>query len=364
MTYKWNASEAGKYSKEFSELICSEFFTSKKLIEGNEIISLTEVKQLNLLIIKSLYDEWQAETNSIKSPYFDYSNTEVQSALATFMNTLSRYIAVDEMHFKPLLAKAVLAVLELSAEPVAYFQHTLKSLPDFKFTNKWIVENKKYFPQYSGLFDFLTKKTDQQGTVYVNEAVDWIKAYLDEHPSNTSQITLEEMNGILGLPKPAQESKSFFDDTMLQAAAPAPVASINTSRQQTNSSAPATDVVYKTPVKTSSEPVSLNDKHVSLSRTLNENVINEKPSLLDKHTKSKIGSLRDGLSLNQRFIFINRLFNGDQDSFLQTLEVMDSYSSMADTKNYVLNDVAQKFDWNTRSVEVEEFLNHIERKYA
>lgn len=359
MTYKWNALDADKYSKDFSELMCTEFFKNKQQIKGNEIISLSEIKQLNLLIIKSLYEQWQSETNSIKSPYFDYSNSEVQSALASFMNTLSRNISVDEVHFKPLLKKAVMATLELATDPVSYFQSLLKVLPEFKFTSKWITENKKYFVSYADLFDFLAKKTEQQGIVYVNEAVEWIKAYLSDHSSNQSDIILEELNGILKLPKQVEESRSFFDDSLQMEIIP------STPKTVTHTAAaPIQEVVYKTTVKTTQEPVSLNDKHVSLSKTLNENVITEKPSLLDKHTKSKIGSLKEGLSLNQRFIFINRLFNGDQDSFLQTLEVMDSYSSVAETKSYVLNDIAQKFDWNTRSVEVEEFLNHIERKYA
>ena len=53
MTNKWNTAEIKNYSNAFSKTICEEFYMAKETISGAEILSLTEVKQLNLFILKN-----------------------------------------------------------------------------------------------------------------------------------------------------------------------------------------------------------------------------------------------------------------------------------------------------------------------
>ena len=96
MTNKWNASEIQNYSNDFAKLVCEEFFNDKETISGSEIINLTEIKQLNLFIIKELYNQWQLETNKFRSPYFDFSDLEVQKALEEFMNVISAAVSFLE----------------------------------------------------------------------------------------------------------------------------------------------------------------------------------------------------------------------------------------------------------------------------
>ena len=61
MTNKWNEAEIKNTSLGFAEVVCEEYFKSKENINGSEIINLTEVKQLNLFILKELFEKWQKE---------------------------------------------------------------------------------------------------------------------------------------------------------------------------------------------------------------------------------------------------------------------------------------------------------------
>jgi hypothetical protein len=112
------------------------------------------------------------------------------------------------------------------------------------------------------------------------------------------------------------------------------------------------------------EPRSLNDKLLNGSKTLNDNVVlNKTSSLGDSHGKSKIASLKTSVSLNQRFLFINNLFGGSQDVYLQTIEKLDSCSSLSEAQSMVVNEIALKHNWDNKSAEAEEFYALLERKF-
>ncbi|MGB3467035.1 MAG: hypothetical protein WBA74_17270 [Cyclobacteriaceae bacterium] len=83
------------YSKRFSDRIVDDFFSGRNEIKGKEIVSLTKSKQVNFLVIKSLFNQWQEETKKLESPFFDFKNDKVRKALVQVMNTLSQYILVQ-----------------------------------------------------------------------------------------------------------------------------------------------------------------------------------------------------------------------------------------------------------------------------
>ena len=58
MTNKWNEAEIKNYSQAFANIVSEEFFKTNDSITGSEIINLTEVKQLNLFVLKELFEKW------------------------------------------------------------------------------------------------------------------------------------------------------------------------------------------------------------------------------------------------------------------------------------------------------------------
>jgi len=109
------------YSNSFSDKVVDEFFSDKKEISGKEIVSLTKSKQVNFLVIKSLFYQWQEETKKLESPFFDFKNDKVRRALVQFMNTLSQYISIEKESFKPLLKDAIEDAIYLVFSPLDFF---------------------------------------------------------------------------------------------------------------------------------------------------------------------------------------------------------------------------------------------------
>ncbi|HEX8037794.1 MAG TPA: hypothetical protein VF490_01525, partial [Chryseosolibacter sp.] len=95
------------YGDAYADKISKSFFSTKNKISGEEILSLSSVSQVNMFVIRELLLTWREETKKIKSPYFDYQNSEVREALDNFMAIVSKHISVSEEYFLPLLKKAV-----------------------------------------------------------------------------------------------------------------------------------------------------------------------------------------------------------------------------------------------------------------
>ena len=137
----WAAKAAAK--------VCNSFFSSRMHINGQQIVELTKEKQVNMLVLRHLFEQWQGETAKLKSPYFDFSNGVVQAALKTFMDQLSQHILVDRAHFEPILVRALAETLELGVQPDTYIYGILKKLgqPEvpldkLKLTGRYILVNK------------------------------------------------------------------------------------------------------------------------------------------------------------------------------------------------------------------------------
>ncbi|MDP5139465.1 MAG: hypothetical protein NWP83_03230, partial [Spirosomaceae bacterium] len=138
MTYKWDAQVAENYAKELAAKICEENFVDTDSLDGEQILSVTPVKQVNLLAIRLLYTRWQDETRRLESPYFDFGHPEVQYALAEFMNILSEFIAVRQREFEPLLVEAITNTLQLGLNPTEYFTKLMRDLPNFRLSAQWV----------------------------------------------------------------------------------------------------------------------------------------------------------------------------------------------------------------------------------
>jgi hypothetical protein len=366
MTYKWNPEDAGNYAKALAVSLSDRFFQSKSRIAGSEILNFTGIKQLNLFIIKHLYARWKEENARLKSPFFDFESEEVKTALEAFMNILSRNISVEKSAFEGLLSKAAFDTLQLSMEPAAYFESELKALPEFRLTSGWLQENQKYYVVNKPVLEFLGQKLNDK-SVYANEAISW----LNEAPLIQAEEILNEFDSIMPLMlKKEEPGKSFFEDILKEQAAfvkSSPEQSVTFESRVNHIKEEVASVInpIREATSTQSESLRLNERLVNGSKTLNEKIITEaQSSLLDVHKKRKITSLKEGISLNQRFLFINNLFGGDQQAFMLALDDLEQYSSLIQARQHVDHQLAVKYRWEKSADEAEEFYAHLERKFS
>ena len=87
------------------------------------------------------------------------------------------------------------------------------------------------------------------------------------------------------------------------------------------------------------------------------------PSLAERGAP-KVGSLREAISINQRYSFINELFNGETTEYHAAIEHLDQLPTAAAALTYVQQELAPRHDWVRREEHVAKLRKLIERKFG
>ena len=122
----------------------------KKVLQGNDINELTISKQLNLFILKNIYDAWNKNFEKNKSIYFNYKDKKVLSAVASLKNILSNHIEIDIENLKDLIKKSIIEVIEYVFNPKNFINDDiLKEInlsgESINRRSKFFIDNKKVF---------------------------------------------------------------------------------------------------------------------------------------------------------------------------------------------------------------------------
>ncbi|MEL6557253.1 MAG: hypothetical protein AAFQ94_03660 [Bacteroidota bacterium] len=225
------------YSKKFSEQIVDEFFATRREITGKEIVSLTKSKQINFLVIKSLFNQWQDETKKLESPFFDFKNDKVRKALVQFMNTLSQYILVKKEDFYPLLKNAVEDAIYLVFSPLDFFlaeisqKHpTHLGVKSFKSITKYVKINATPLAEFVSVLEDTGKDKLEIDVAlqYANDIFEhvetpevdqsnFLKALSAIAPLSADDIYISEIEAeepVVAEEEPAFELDSFLEDDL------------------------------------------------------------------------------------------------------------------------------------------------------
>lgn len=213
-----NHSQIEEYAKNIAELLGENHFANQDTINGQEILRLSEVKQINFLVLKNLFEKWQDETRNLRSPYFNFKNEKVTKALVAFMNILSQNIEVEKAAFMPLLTTAVQDTLYLTLTPFDHFWaelsqgHETLSIKNLKAKGKYIKQNKHIYDAFiervEQAFDEKIEKADalnilegliQDGDLEVEDNSFIISELSSIHPI--------DIDAIYTLPEPEEEAE-------------------------------------------------------------------------------------------------------------------------------------------------------------
>ncbi|WP_133274095.1 hypothetical protein [Hymenobacter radiodurans] len=102
----------------------------------------------------------------------------------------------------------------------------------------------------------------------------------------------------------------------------------------------------------------------SATAPLSETLRPEKAGATLAEKPPKVESLREAISINQRFGFINELFNGENMEYHNAIQHLDTFNDPESAKRYVTQDLAAKYDWTRKEEHVGRLLKLIDRKFA
>ena len=87
--------------------------------------------------------------------------------------------------------------------------------------------------------------------------------------------------------------------------------------------------------------------------------------LSDKLSMLPIADLKKAFSINERIFTVNELFGGDESEFENALTVLNSLSGFEDAKQFLLKEIAPKYDWDNgkKIKKAANFIKIVKRRY-
>ena len=338
MDSKINYTYIETYSDSFSDKIINGY-QENSTFGGEDLLKLTEIKPINFLVLKTLFQSWKSEIGKLKSPYFDYDNPEVQESLKSLMNTLSRHILIERHNLKILLKNAVHQSLLLIFSPYDYYLHELQENGKLKTSFEELQEILKYIKVNRRLWEIFLQELEKRNLkkLTVEQAVEIFNAVLEN--------TEEQPDDFMSL-KAELDKVLVFD-----------LGQMYSEKKQ----------IENQPSSSIGEPVNLETrKEEPIYRpTLNDQFQKgEHSTLADLHAKQKITDIKKHISINQRFMFVNDLFGGSTAEFNQAVESLEKLDNYDTAMQFLIQNYQGKHQWDMDSEEVNEFIQILHKRYS
>ncbi|WP_310398071.1 hypothetical protein [Hymenobacter sp.] len=405
MNDKYSPVKCAHYGRRLAARLCDQHFGPQPAatLDGPAVLKFTPVRQLNLLVVRQLLGQWQAETVRLRSPYFNFEAAPVQAALAQFMNVLSRHISLGRAAFEPLLAQAAADTLGIVADPAGSFQRLLlgpaepPTLAGLRDHLRYLDVDKAFYqgfvdnvPPSSDLTrEFLTHRfelyhaANYKAHQPMQRLVAELSALLplttadlleDGPVSGAAVVSHPEPVSVAATPvppaPPAVAVPQFMGTPAPASDAPPEVAVSEASFSKTVSTAPE-EPARRVPlslVQPDAGSVPLHEKlragQAAASPLAEALRATAAPASLAERTGPKVETLREAISINQRFSFINELFGGENMDYHAAIQHLDSLPTADQARAHVTGALSQRYDWARKEEHVNKLLKLIERKFA
>jgi hypothetical protein len=329
------------YSEDFASKVTASFFSKKEKITGPEILKLSSIHQVNLFVIRELLRAWQHEGQKLRSPFFDYAAPEVREELERFQNVLSNHILIGKENFQPLLKKAASQALFLIIDPYDFYSDTLDRQGSSHVRLADLRNDIRYLKINKPPLEKLVQKLEEQKLDIIGgkEAFGLLDQILEE-----VNFTPEDVDAYV-----AQFSQvvPLKVDSLYEKKKEAPI--VVKKVEEPVKIAPPPPPAPQTQQKPAPQPVASHAASPPQS----------KPTLADNF--KKISSIKDSLTINQKFMFTKMLFKGDFEIFSQAVEKLDRLDNLNQAMKYFEENYPE---WDRESEEYEEFLELVEKRFA
>ena len=108
----------------------------------------------------------------------------------------------------------------------------------------------------------------------------------------------------------------------------------------------------------------INEASAGNQDSLNERLKESKPELGDKLTDGPIKDLRKAIGVNDRFLFINELFRGDEAMYERSIKTINNFSILAEAEFWIKRELKLKIGWRDTDPFVRQFDQLVRRRFA
>lgn len=110
--------------------------------------------------------------------------------------------------------------------------------------------------------------------------------------------------------------------------------------------------------------ISPDDLAFEYPESLNDQLKETKIELSQSLTSTPIKDLKKGIGVNDRFLFINELFRGDEAMYERSIKTIQSFSIYAEAEFWIRRELKVKIGWRDNHPVVKQFDQLVKRRFA
>ena len=98
--------------------------------------------------------------------------------------------------------------------------------------------------------------------------------------------------------------------------------------------------------------------------SLNDKLKGGKTELVERLKETPVKDLRKAIGINDRFLFINELFRGDENMYERCIKTINSFNIYAEAEYWISRELKVKLGWNNESETVLHFDQLVKRRFS
>lgn len=102
----------------------------------------------------------------------------------------------------------------------------------------------------------------------------------------------------------------------------------------------------------------------SQQESLNDKLKQGKTELIEVLKETPVKDLRKAVGINDRFLFINELFRGDENMYERSIKTINSFNIYAEAEYWISRELKLKLGWNNESASVQHFDQLVKRRFS
>jgi len=108
----------------------------------------------------------------------------------------------------------------------------------------------------------------------------------------------------------------------------------------------------------------VNDIAAIDNESLNDRLKQEKTEWVERLKHEPIKDLRKAIGINDRFVFINELFRGDEATYERSIKTLNSFYNFAEAEYWINRELMLRLGWDRDSDMVKHFYQLVKRRFS
>jgi hypothetical protein len=102
----------------------------------------------------------------------------------------------------------------------------------------------------------------------------------------------------------------------------------------------------------------------TLGESLNDKLKQGKTELVEILKESPVKDLRKAVGINDRFLFINDLFRGDEAMYERSIKTINSFNIYPEAEYWIIRELKVKLGWDNNHTTVQHFDQLVKRRFS